>query len=107
MMADFDALDCRFGPLIAKHLAIASMIRDRDLLQRPKEYVAATFLAGKTSKLQYIQYRSPLPVLTNYFIWEFTVPPSNKPTADTDIKSPVSINTYPLMLVTSSEIKTY
>ena len=35
------------------------------------------------------------------------MPPSNKPTADTQITSPVSINTYPFMLAISSEIESY
>ena len=72
-MGDVHALACSLGPLIAKYSAIAYIFRDRNQLQRHKEYVAATFFAEKTSKLQYIQYRRSLPVLTNYFIAHFTL----------------------------------
>ena len=51
-MAGVDALACSLGPLIAKYLTIPDMLRERDQLQRPKEYNTATLLAGNTSKLQ-------------------------------------------------------
>ena len=46
----------------------------------------------------------PLPVLKNTFLTTFTAPSSNKPTADTHITLPVSINTYQIMLKTSLDI---
>ena len=83
------ALTYRFGPLIAKHLAITAIIRYRYQVQYPKAYVAATFIANKTSIIQNIQDRIPPSVLVNKFIAAFTVKPGNKPTADTHITPPV------------------
>ena len=50
MMANVDYFTRHFVPVISKHLTITDIIRDRDQLQIPKSYVAATFLASKNSK---------------------------------------------------------
>ena len=52
----------------------------------------------KDFKIEDTQDNTPLPVLTKEFIEALKVPPSNKPTTDTQISPLVSINTYPLML---------
>ena len=51
MMVDVDALTRRFGPLIATHCTLASILHDRDKQQRPKTYDKDTFLSSHSSKL--------------------------------------------------------
>ena len=94
MMSNVNTLAHRFGPLIYKYLEISAMLRERDQLQHPKAYFAATFLASKTSKIQYILDVIPITILTDEFIASFKVKPNKKLTADTHITPPVSINTY-------------
>ena len=47
MLDDVDAINRRFVSLLSNHLAIAAMTRDIDQLQRPKAYVAETFIGSK------------------------------------------------------------
>ena len=42
-MTDVDYITCRFGPLLAKYLAISAMLRERDQQKPPKAYAAAFF----------------------------------------------------------------
>ena len=51
MMAVFDALNHCFGPLLAKYLEIADILRERDQLQIPRSYVAAIFISSNTLKI--------------------------------------------------------
>ena len=81
------------------------MLNERDQLQNPKLYVTATFLSRKNSKIQYLQDSTRFTFVTKKFIAAFKVPPSNKPTVETQITPPVIINSYPIMLETSSDIK--
>ena len=52
MMADVYDISRHFRPLLAKHLAITTIIQEMDQLQQQKAYVAATFLDNNTSKIQ-------------------------------------------------------
>ena len=95
MVNNVDDFTCCFVPLIAKHLSIFAMVRDRDQLQLPQAYAAATFLANNNSIIKYIQYSIALTVLINEFIAEFAVPPNNQPTKYTQTTPTVSIDAYP------------
>ena len=51
MMTDVDSLTRQFGPQIATHCMIATILSQRDTVLRPLAYETITFKSSATSKL--------------------------------------------------------
>ena len=77
-MIDVDAFTRRYGPLIATHCAIAGILHDRDIKQRPDAYERTIFLSSQSSKLSPSSIQpTTIPVLLSIFITTAYCPSEN------------------------------
>ena len=53
MMIDVDSLTRHYGPLIAMHYMVATILRQRDFTLKPLAYDANTFFTSTTTKLPF------------------------------------------------------
>ena len=69
MMVDVDALTRRYGPLVAMHCMVSTILHHRDIQHNPLAYEHSTFLASKTPKLTPSTCTpGPTPILYNGFV---------------------------------------
>ena len=71
MMRDVDAFSRRFGPMIARHMMIATILSARDRMKRPEAYEASTFKTSKKASVfgpTNIDANQDNPVLVNNYI---------------------------------------
>ena len=108
MMRDVDGLTRRFGPLIAHHIMIASILAARDRLNRPSAYDSVAFTTNTKASMS--EPLSPLndkpcPILVQQFL--DTIHAQRMPTLDSDQKSKSTkllITTSPVMLVLATTV---
>ena len=64
IVVNIDALTRRYGPLIAMHCMVSTILHQRDIQHNPLAYAHSTFLASKTVKLTPSTSRpDPIPIL--------------------------------------------
>ena len=99
MIADVDALTCRFGSLIATHLCIAAILHKRDKYLRSLVYKSITFKSCATSKLTLPHMKLPEnPILSATTMAAFSTNVHDEPVPP----KAHTIHTSPVMFIHSS-----
>ena len=104
-MADVDSLTCCYGPLIAMHCMVSSILHQRDTITHPLVYETETFHNSATSKITPPIFSKTLtPVLHNGYITAICAKLNESPsTVSTENTQPV-VSSNPILYTSFESI---
>ena len=104
-MADVDSLTCCYGPLIAMHCMVSSILHQRDTVTHLLAYETKTFHNSATAKLTPPVFsKTPAPVLHNGYITATCAKLNESPSTVSTKNTQAIISSNPIMYTSFESI---